>query len=107
MSNFYDFDETGAITSQRGSIVHSLNKNEAHTDYDIHRIAEGRRNVLLLGDYEHDITMADGEQHDTVLSVGFLNGEKKSLDHFKKIFDAIVVDEDATLGLPLHILESL
>ncbi len=103
ISNFYTYD-VSEIVNGAGATIHSLNKNEAHAAYDVHRIAASRRNVLLLGDFEHDIHMADGEKHNTVLSVGFLNGRNERLDRFKEIFD-IVVPEDGNLDVPLSILK--
>jgi HAD superfamily hydrolase (TIGR01544 family) len=106
VSNFYQFDQNGMITGQLNSTVHSLNKNESHADYGVHTIALGRPNVLLLGDFLADIHMADGERHETILSVGFLNAEEEHLGSFKRTFDAVVLS-DVGLDLPTSILGAI
>ncbi len=65
-----------------------------------------RKNVLLLVDHEGDIRMADGERHDTMLSVGFLNGELSHLESHRKTFDAVVL-EDEGMDLPNQVLEAI
>ncbi len=105
ISNFYTYGPDGFVNGMANGTIHSLNKNEAHANHDVHAIAAGRPNVLLLGDHEHDIRMADGEKHDTVLSVGFLNGRHDQLELFENIFD-VVIPEDTGLDMPLSILKN-
>jgi HAD superfamily hydrolase (TIGR01544 family) len=106
VSNFYTFDSSGLVVGQASNTVHSLNKNETHADYDVHAIAKGRTDVLLLGDFEFDIHMADGERHNRILSMGFLNGKHEYIEKFKNIFDAVIV-EDVGLDFPISILKEI
>ncbi|MCE9541782.1 haloacid dehalogenase-like hydrolase [Candidatus Kaiserbacteria bacterium] len=106
IANFHEYDEHGLPQAFRSGIIHSLNKNEAHGAYDVHEMASARPNVLLMGDFEHDIHMADGETHDTVLSVGFLNGRSNLLRRFQEVFDAVILD-DVGLDFPTSILAEL
>lgn len=106
ISNFYKFDEQGIVVDYVKNIVHSLNKNEGHQVYNMHELAKERPNVLLMGDFAHDIHMADGEKHDVVLSIGILKGEKEKLSAFKTVFDAVILGE-GSFGYPVHLLEQL
>lgn len=106
LADFHEHDELGLPLSFRSGIIHPLNKNEAHAAYDVHAIASRRKNVLLMGDFEHDVHMADGEKHDTVLSVGFLNGKHEHLPRFRDVFDAVVL-EDVGLDFPTRLLRQI
>jgi HAD superfamily hydrolase (TIGR01544 family) len=107
ISNFAKFDEGGKCIGWNDDIVSSMNKDESHALYKSWKgeIAD-RKNIVLLGDHEADIHMADGAKHDTVLSVGFLNNEKTHLGRHAKTFDVVVV-QDEGLDVPIKVLRSI
>ena len=52
-----------------------------------------RPNCILLGDTLYDATMADGMEHEAILKIGFLNGNKAEKENFSKVYD-LLVEED-------------
>jgi HAD superfamily hydrolase (TIGR01544 family) len=107
ISNFAKFNTAGICTGWNDDIVTSLTKNETHALHQSWSQGVTRRpNVLLLGDHPSDARMADGARHETVLSVGFLNGDHAHAQVHKSAFDAVVV-EDVGLDFPIKILTSL
>lgn len=84
--------------------VTSLNKGltyerNAHW-FEQHR---GRRNLLILGDKCSDVQVVEGVPHNTLLSIGVLNGDldpaisadDARLQQYLKAFDAVVVGDEA------------
>ncbi|MDB5238228.1 MAG: 5-nucleotidase [Candidatus Kaiserbacteria bacterium] len=106
ISNFYRFDGQGAVVGYMNPIVHSLNKNEGHPSYNMHALAQERPNILLMGDFTHDIHMADGEKHKTILSMGILKGETEKTEDFKKAFDVVIAGE-GSFRYPVELLGML
>ncbi len=94
ISNFFKFDPGGKAIGFDGEVIHSFNKTEERVKGKPYQaIVEKRKNVVLLGDGLGDITMADGERHDNIIKIGFLNGEKDHLEAFKQVFDAVIVED--------------
>jgi HAD superfamily hydrolase (TIGR01544 family) len=107
ISNFAKFNEEGKCIGWNDDIVSSMNKDESHALYTPWKSEiTTRRNVLLLGDHDADIHMVDGNKHDTVLSVGFLNNERTHLERHKNTFDVVVI-QDEGLDVPIKILRSI
>ncbi len=77
-------------------IIHSMNKSEISLPVELKEELKIRRKVLLFGDNLKDIDMVDKENHDEVLSIGFVNQINiKYTEDFFKIYDIILnVDED-------------
>ncbi|XP_054267811.1 7-methylguanosine phosphate-specific 5'-nucleotidase A-like [Macrosteles quadrilineatus] len=105
VSNFLRVED-GKIAGCQGDIIHVFNKNEQliqNTTY--YSELSGRSNVILLGDSVGDAKMADGVPHDTVLKIGFLNNHiEEALEQYKELFD-IVLANDQTMDVLLHILK--
>ena len=61
------------------------------------------KNIILLGDSTADISMADGLDADTVLRVGFLNDNVKTLaETYMSIYDIVLInDSPATTVLDI------
>lgn len=107
ISNFAEFDESGMMSGVKEPVVSMFNKTEAllrGTAYE--QVIEGRPNVLLLGDSLGDIEMATGERHETVLSVGFLNGRASHKERFLGAFD-MVIEEDSDLSVVINLLQGV
>ncbi|CAG8724354.1 9019_t:CDS:2, partial [Racocetra persica] len=71
-----------------------------------HTIIENRGNVILLGDSIGDIHMSDGIQHETCLTIGFLNHMVEDLINiYLETFDIVVVD-DGPMDIVNNILDA-
>ena len=111
ISNFLLFDEeTGIAKLFKGDTIHIYNKKEVkvlESDFGKKFDIQQRRNVILVGDSEGDIHMAEGIDHDCVLKVGFLNkNSEEALKHYSEIFDIVLV-EDFTFNFINDILKEL
>ncbi len=94
VSNFFKFDENGKAVGFQADPVHSFNKTELLIDRLTYRDQIAKRpNCILLGDALYDATMADGMNHETILKIGFLNGNKAEKESFSKVYDVIVEDD--------------
>ncbi|CAN1258358.1 Cytosolic 5'-nucleotidase 3A, partial [Linum perenne] len=106
VSNRMEFDNDGRLTSFKGKLIHSLNKNEHALDMaaPLHeRLGDSsglndavsasvreRTNVLLLGDHLGDLRMSDGLDYNTRISIGFLNDNiENNLVGYRKAFDVV------------------
>lgn len=95
ISNYFRYDQHGkAIGYNSDQIIHTFNKNEtsiAKNPYSSQ--IQNRKNVILLGNSQGDITMADGIQTDTLLKIGFLdkpNQDGSELKKFLEIYDVVI-----------------
>jgi hypothetical protein len=43
--------------------------------------------------------MSDGLQHDSIIKIGFLNGDTAQLEPFKKVYDIVLEDEKASFDI--------
>jgi len=88
-------EETGICDKFVGPLFHVFNKDNfglEGTDYE--KLLENRKNVIICGDSLGDIKMADGVEHETCLSIGFLNlNKEKMLDKYKNTFDIVITDD--------------
>ena len=84
--------EDGIATGVGKNIIHSFNKNEASIPEPILKKIINRKNVIILGDQVSDLNMVDKNDHDLVVSVGFI-AKDASLETLKSHFD-IVCEED-------------
>lgn len=107
VSNMMEFDATtGKLTGFKGNLIHSFNKNGgALRGSPGWSHIEGKRSVLLLGDSITDVTMAEGLDADTVLSVAFLNDRiEERLPEFQSKFDVVLLN-DAPMTFVLELLQ--
>lgn len=107
IANFFEWDDQGKAIGYKKPLIHSLNKNET----DIQQTPYGsevkkRRNILLLGNHPHDLRMSEGLPHDTILKIGFLNGDRERLPEYEQAFD-IVFLEDGSLQPVVEILKKI
>lgn len=78
------------------NIIHSLNKNEVSLPNEILNKLKNRKEVILLGDQLSDLNMVNKENHDLLISIGFLTDElQDKIEIFKSNFDIVCnLDED-------------
>lgn len=94
LSNMFVFDEQEVAVGHEDTIVHTYNKADVLvTDHMYAQEIIGRPHVLLLGDSLGDIGMADGFSVNSILKIGFLNGNKEKLEAFSSAYD-VVIEED-------------
>ncbi len=109
VSNFMTFDDDGVVSGIDGEMIHTYNKNEnAIHDSPYFKKIEHRHNIILLGDSEGDLHMADGvEAVEAILKVGFLNNNiEKKLGDYEKLFDVVLVD-DQTMSVPSKLVDQI
>ncbi|CAG8681543.1 13386_t:CDS:1 [Racocetra fulgida] len=99
--------ETGICDHFKIPLIHIFNKSEIMIkDSPYHTIIENRGNVILLGDSIGDIHMSDGIQHETCLTIGFLNHMVEDLINiYLEAFDIVVVD-DGPMDIVNNILDA-
>ncbi|TDH72433.1 hypothetical protein CCR75_004449 [Bremia lactucae] len=106
VSNMMRFDDHGVIEGFDGTLIHSLNKTARvllDSSFWQQCQLEKRRNVLLLGDSQGDVRMAEGLNADEIIRVGFLNVHvEEALDEYLELYD-VVLTCDASL-LPVQML---
>jgi cytosolic 5'-nucleotidase 3 len=97
ISNLFDFDTGGKATKVKYPPIHTTNKNESgimNSPYSAN--VEARDNVIVIGDMIEDLRMVEGLQHNTVLSIGFLNDpDSESRAKYHTAFDIVFEDEGA------------
>lgn len=106
ISNYMDFDQTGALQAFKGRLIHTFNKREGALSQAAGlQELQGRPNVLLLGDSLGDLTMADGvAEHQNLLTIGFLNDQvEERKESYINSYDVVLV-KDETLDIPNAIL---
>lgn len=84
--------ENGIATGVGKNIIHSFNKNEASIPNSIFEKIKNRKNVIILGDQVSDLNMVNKNDHDLVVSVGFIANDS-SKEVLQSHFD-IVCEED-------------
>lgn len=94
VSNFYDFDNDGKCIGFSKDLITSIDKKEfVITNSSYLREITGRKNVILLGDSEGDIHMAEGIDHDLILKIGFLvEYSEERLKLYEKLYDIVILD---------------
>ncbi len=91
--NRFNWDEEGKAVSIRGSVIHSLNKDETSLkkNPEARRAIKKRKNVILLGDALDDLAMAEGFPHKHLLTIGFLNFDEDELrKRYQERFDIVL-----------------
>lgn len=86
-------------------VIHVLNKQQFI--YDSHK--EFRKNIIILGDILEDVNMVRRSEHETVMTVGYLNCMQTHghlLEDFKREFDLIILD-DGSLQIVNYLLQKL
>lgn len=98
ISNFFEFDEAGRALGVKGDSIAPTNKDESGVADSVYGAeVDARNNVIVLGDNVDDIKMVHGLEHDTVLSVGFLNENEDTLrEPYRTVFD-IVIESDGSM----------
>ena len=93
------------VTTFNTKFITAINKyefvNEDHKDVmDVFM----RKNVIVLGDQLQDVHVVNEANHDTILTIGYLNDDssQEQLEIFKDTFD-IVICKDGPL-LPLNMI---
>nr|ACO10818.1 Cytosolic 5-nucleotidase III-like protein A [Caligus rogercresseyi] len=115
-SNFLEFDpSSGKVLGIKEPVVHVFNKNGGSYLETLSPAGResltSRKNVFLLGDSLGDLSMSKGifeestESSTTVLKIGFLNHDIEAyMESYTSQYDIVVLD-DQTMNLPLHILK--
>ncbi|TPX72749.1 5'-nucleotidase [Spizellomyces sp. 'palustris'] len=108
VSNRLHFGEDGLADRFDGRLIHTFNKNEAAIGGSAYSsMIEGRHNVILMGDSLGDLRMAEGLEHDTKITIGFLNHDTELLlDQYAEAFDIVILD-DAPMDVVNRILAAL
>lgn len=94
--NQFEWNEDGSVKSQKGPIIHSLNKDETTMDIfpDIHEQIRHRTNVVLLGNSLGDAHMCDGFPVGKLVKIGFLDQVdpqySQQLVEFSKVYDFVL-----------------
>lgn len=107
VSNFFIFDTNNTATGFKGGIVHSLNKNESLIEgHPYYKEVLGRKNCILLGDTISDTSIADGISHETILKIGFMNGNESQKDDFIREYD-LIIEHDTDVEAVNELLECI
>ena len=99
LSNKMIFDEASSVlTGFDGKIIHTYNKGLIAFDNLDGIVDVGRNNILLVGDSEGDVKMADGIDTNVVFKIGYLNhNEEQLLSKYLGIYDVVIMgDPDMT-----------
>eukprot|EP00127_Corallochytrium_limacisporum_P007158 Clim_evm31s243 gene=Clim_evmTU31s243 len=105
IANWMKFNDNGLLIDFQGEIIHVFNKKEQTIHGEFAERVRQRQNVILCGDSQGDVHMADGVEAETVLKIGFLNHHiEKSLPIYKGIYD-VVITNDAEFSFVNDILK--
>ncbi len=97
VSNQLLWDEEGKAVGVREPIIHTFNKNYSTVkNIPFFNEIRERKNIILLGDGEGDVTMVDGFEYDNIIKIGFLNeGVKIDLEKYKDAYDVLVLNDSS------------
>ncbi|XP_015261221.1 PREDICTED: cytosolic 5'-nucleotidase 3A isoform X2 [Gekko japonicus] len=98
VSNFMDFDENGVLKGFKGEVIHVYNKHDGalkNTEY--FKQLKENSNIILLGDSQGDLTMADGVANvEHILKIGYLNDKvEELLEKYMDSYDIVLVKDDS------------
>nr|XP_044991473.1 cytosolic 5'-nucleotidase 3A isoform X1 [Jaculus jaculus] len=98
VSNFMDFDENGVLKGFKGELIHVFNKHDGalkNTDYFSQ--LKDNSNIILLGDSQGDLQMADGVANvEHILKIGYLNDRvDELLEKYMDSYDIVLVKEES------------
>lgn len=100
IANHFLYNSKDEVSGFQKEIIHTLNKNEHIIQNEsYYHIIKDRKNCILFGDTLEDASMSDGLQHDTIIKIGFLNGDTSQLESFKKVYDIVLEDEKASFDI--------
>lgn len=99
ISNFIEFEKNGKMKKfDNSKMVHTLNKSMKGKlpQYYLDKLKD-KTYKILLGDLKEDEKMVEREEWNTTLKVGILENEtKERLNTYKKAFDIVLTEDDAT-----------
>uniref|UniRef100_A0A2R9AQA7 5'-nucleotidase n=1 Tax=Pan paniscus TaxID=9597 RepID=A0A2R9AQA7_PANPA len=109
VSNFMDFDETGVLKGFKGVLIHIFNKHDGalrNTEY--FNQLKDNSNIILLGDSQGDLRMADGVANvEHILKIGYLNDRvDELLEKYMDSYDIVLV-QDESLEVANSILQKI
>ncbi|EMP31553.1 Cytosolic 5'-nucleotidase III [Chelonia mydas] len=109
VSNFMDFDENGVLKGFKGELIHVYNKHDGalkNTEY--FKQLKDNSNIILLGDSQGDLTMADGVANvEHILKIGYLNDKvEELLEKYMDSYDIVLV-KDESLDVANSILQKI
>ncbi|XP_012576282.1 PREDICTED: cytosolic 5'-nucleotidase 3A isoform X2 [Condylura cristata] len=98
VSNFMDFDDNGVLKGFKGELIHVFNKHDGalkNTDYFSQ--LKNNSNIILLGDSQGDLRMADGVTNvENILKIGYLNDRvDELLQKYLDSYDVVLVKEES------------
>ncbi|XP_054581941.1 cytosolic 5'-nucleotidase 3A isoform X1 [Eptesicus fuscus] len=98
VSNFMDFDDNGVLKGFKGDLIHVFNKHDGalkNTEY--FNQLKDNSNIILLGDSQGDLRMADGVANvEHILKIGYLNDKvDELLDKYMDSYDIVLVKEES------------
>ncbi|OBS76105.1 hypothetical protein A6R68_17441 [Neotoma lepida] len=98
VSNFMDFDDNGVLKGFKGELIHVFNKHDGalkNTDYFSQ--LKDNSNIILLGDSQGDLRMADGVANvEHILKIGYLNDRvDELLEKYMDSYDIVLVKEES------------
>ncbi|XP_027622653.1 cytosolic 5'-nucleotidase 3A isoform X2 [Tupaia chinensis] len=109
VSNFMDFDENGVLKGFKGELIHVFNKHDGalkNTEY--FNQLKDNSNIILLGDSQGDLRMADGVANvEHILKIGYLNDRvDELLEKYMDTYDIVLV-KDESLDVANSILQKV
>ncbi|XP_071417493.1 cytosolic 5'-nucleotidase 3A isoform X4 [Pithys albifrons albifrons] len=109
VSNFMDFDENGVLKGFKGELIHVYNKHDGalkNTEY--FKQLKDNSNIILLGDSQGDLSMADGVANvEHILKIGYLNDKvDELLEKYMDSYDIVLV-KDESLEVANSILQKI
>ncbi|KAF7247602.1 Cytosolic 5'-nucleotidase 3A [Varanus komodoensis] len=109
VSNFMDFDDNGILKGFKGELIHVYNKHDGalkNTEY--FKQLKDNSNIILLGDSQGDLTMADGVSNvEHILKIGYLNDKvEELLEKYMDSYDIVLV-KDESLDVANSILQKI
>ncbi|KAM6201508.1 cytosolic 5'-nucleotidase 3A [Rhynchocyon petersi] len=98
VSNFMDFDENGVLKGFKGELIHVFNKHDGalkNTEYFSQ--LKDNSNIILLGDSQGDLRMADGVANvEHILKIGYLNDRvDELLEKYMDSYDIVLVNDES------------
>ncbi|XP_029778259.1 cytosolic 5'-nucleotidase 3A-like isoform X1 [Suricata suricatta] len=108
VSNFMDFDDNGVLKGLKGELIHVFNKHGALKNTEYFNRLKDNSNIILLGESQGDIRMADGvAKVENILKIGYLNDRVDEL--LEKHMDSydIVLVKDESLDVTNSILQKI
>ena len=104
-SNIIEFKD-GIACGVKNNIIHSFNKNEVSLPENIKDKVKNKKRVILLGDQLSDLNMVDYNNHDKVITIGFMTEKTEQYKKdYEEAFD-ILLEQTEDYGNVLNTLFS-